>query len=332
VPVESGQATVDLSGEVLTGTTFLRRQQMQQQLEMTLAGLNTISTIQLTVDQRDVDLGAAPDPGFRAAIRNPAVGNTQIAVLDDELVYYEGSRPQQPEGLPSVARYGPRFPAMSLDQQHFALLNGQRTRMLVIGTDRTLQEGPTGTALTAPSIDPFGWAWTAAGDGSGKVYAVDPDRAKGGHVQVGAQWLTERTVKTLRISREGSRALIVAAEEGGSTNVYVAGVVRDRDGRPKSINTPIALHPTVSAATGVWAGEGTVVVMAPSATKEVTAEAVGLDASSLRMAPLAGMEGISVGNGPQDVFAQTREKLYVRVGNSWAPQAPPVVLDRAFPG
>ncbi|NKX49873.1 hypothetical protein HER39_04650, partial [Arthrobacter deserti] len=145
VPVESGEALVDLSGEVLTGTTFLRRQQMQQQLELSLAGLNTISTVKLTVDQRDVDLGGAPDPAFRAAVRNPAVGSTQVALLDGELVYYEGSRPLRPGGLPSVARYNPRDPAMSLDQRHFALLNGQRTRMLVIGSERVLQEAVSGT-------------------------------------------------------------------------------------------------------------------------------------------------------------------------------------------
>jgi hypothetical protein len=331
VPVESGEATVDLSSDVLSSTTFLRRQQMQQQLELTLAGLHTISTIKLTVDQRDVDLGGGPDPAFQAAVRNPAVGSTQIALLDDELVYYEGSRPQRPEGLPSVAQYSPRDPAMSLDQRHFALLNGQRTQMLVIGADRTLQESVSGSALTAPSVDPFGWAWTAAGDGSGSVYAVDPDLKSGAHVEVGAQWLTERTVKALKISREGSRALIVA-DDGGGTTVYIAGVVRDREGRPKSINTPIVLESTVPVDRGVWADEGTVVVMAASATKDVTAEALGLDAGSLRMAPLAGMLAISVGNGAEDVYAQTRNKLYVRVGNSWAPQAPPVVKDRAFPG
>ncbi|MCG2622735.1 LpqB family beta-propeller domain-containing protein [Arthrobacter sp. I2-34] len=333
VPVESGEATVDLSSEVLTGTTFLRRQQMQQQLELTLAGLHTISTIKLTVDQRDVDLGGNPDPAFKAAVRNPAVGSTQIALLNDELVYYEGSRPQRPDGLPSVAAYSPRDPAMSLDQRHIALLNGQRTRMLVIGADRTLREAASGSALTAPSVDPFGWAWTAAGDGSGAVYAVDPDRDSGARVEVGAQWLTERTVKSLKISREGSRALIIA-DDGGETMVYVAGVVRDRQGRPKSINTPIVLKPAVPVDRGVWAAEGTVVVMAAAdkADTEVTAQALGLDSSSLRMAPLAGMLGISVGNGAEDVYAQTRDSLYVRVGNSWAPQSPPVVQDRAFPG
>ncbi|NKX49874.1 hypothetical protein HER39_04655, partial [Arthrobacter deserti] len=114
--------------------------------------------------------------------------------------------------------------------------------------------------------------------------------------------------------------------------VYIAGVVRDRDGRPKSINTPVILKPSVPVTTGVWADEGTVVVMAGSATREVTAEALGLDAGTLRMAPLKGMVAISAGNGPQDVYAQTRNRLYVRVGNSWAPQAPPVVRDRASPG
>ena len=107
VPIESGAAGVDLSAEVLTGTTFLRRQQMQQQLELTLGELNTVSTVRMTVDQREVDLGGGPDPQFQAAVTDPAVGNVQIGILNDELVFYEGSRPVKPEGLPSVGRLEP---------------------------------------------------------------------------------------------------------------------------------------------------------------------------------------------------------------------------------
>ena len=99
VPIESGAASVDLSAEVLTGTTFLRRQQMQQQLELTLGGFIRISTVRMTVDQREVDLGGGPDHQFKAAVRNPAVGNVQVGILNDELVFYQGSRPVKPEDL-----------------------------------------------------------------------------------------------------------------------------------------------------------------------------------------------------------------------------------------
>jgi hypothetical protein len=331
VPIESGAASVDLSAEVLTNTTFLRRQQMQQQLELTLGELNTVSTVQMTVDQREVDLGNSPDPQFQAAVTDPAVGNVQIAVLDEELVFYEGSRPVKPEDLPSVSRLRPREPAMSLDQERFAFLTAERNRMFVIGENRRAVEAASGSNLTGPSVDPFGWAWTAAGDGSGKVSAVSigaPDES----VAVSAQWLTERTVTELQISREGSRALITT-REGESTSVYVAGVVRDQDGRPRGITTPKRLNPSVPVDSGVWADEDTVVVMQASPDEAVTAEVLNLDGSTLRTAPLQGMVEISAGNGDQDVYAQTNEMIYIRVGNSWAPQRnSPLVIDPSFPG
>jgi hypothetical protein len=331
VPIESGAASVDLSAEVLTGTTFLRRQQMQQQLELTLGELNTVSTVQMTVDQREVDLGSGPDPEFQAAVTDPAVGNVQVGILDEELVFYEGSRPVKPEGLPSVDRLSPREPAMSLDQERFAFLTAERNRMFVIGEDRTAVEAASGRELTGPSVDPFGWAWTAAGDGSGRVSAVSiekPDEV----VAVSAQWLTERMVTELQISREGSRALIIT-REGENTGVYIAGVVRDRDGRPRGITTPKRLKASVPVDTGVWANEDTVIVMKSSAEEAVTAEILHLDGSSQRTAPLQGMVEISAGNGDQDVYAQTNEMLYIRVGNSWAPQRnSPLVIDPSFPG
>ncbi|EMY33043.1 lipoprotein LpqB [Arthrobacter crystallopoietes BAB-32] len=330
VPVESGAATVDLSADVLTGTTFLRRQQMQQQLELTLGELNTVSTVKMTVDQREVDLGPTPDPGFQPAVVGPAVGSTQIAILDDELVFYEGSRPVEPEGLPSVAEFSPRDPAMSLDQEQFAFLSGQRNRLFVIGEDRQVQQAATGTGLTPPSIDPFGWTWTAAGDQSGQVFAVAPDE-NATRISISAQWLSERTVTELRISREGARALIIA-RSGDTSRVYLAGVVRDQNGQPRSINTPVALQPSVPVDSGVWAGETTVIVMEASDEAAVTAEILNLNGASQRMAPLDGMLEISAGNGSQDVYAQTPRTLYIRVGNSWAPQSRPLVLDPSFPG
>lgn len=330
VPVESGAATVDLSSEVLAGTTFLRRQQMQQQLELTLGELNTVSTVNMTVDQREVDLGPAPDPAFKPAVAGPAVGSTQVAVLDGELVFYEGSRPVEPKGLPSVAEFSPRAPAMSLDQQRFAFLNEDRNRMYVIGADRRVRQAASGSALTHPSMDPFGWVWTAAGDGSGEVYAAAPDE-EASRISISAQWLSERTVTELRISREGARALIIA-RTGDTSRAYIAGVVRDQNGQPRSINTPVALHPSVPVDSGVWAGESTVIVMEASDKEPVIAEILHFNGTSQRMAPLDGMLEISAGNGDQDVYAQTSRTLYIRVGNSWAPQSQPVVQDPTFPG
>jgi hypothetical protein len=43
------------------------------------------------------------------------------------------------------------------------------------------------------------------------------------------------------------------------------------------------------------------------------------------------MMTVSAGNGTQDIYAQTPEAIFVRVGNSWVPQTEGV-KDPAFPG
>ncbi|HEX2248204.1 MAG TPA: GerMN domain-containing protein, partial [Arthrobacter sp.] len=146
VPVESGVAGVDLTSEALEGTTFLDRQRMQQQLELTLGPLNTVSSIRMSVGQRDVEIGDRAAAGFQPAVKDPPVGSRQIAVLDGELVFYEGSAAVQNSQLPEVSQLHPREPALAPNGNEAAFLGDGG--LYAIGGDGAVRNVVAGTELT----------------------------------------------------------------------------------------------------------------------------------------------------------------------------------------
>ncbi|MET4061527.1 hypothetical protein ABIB35_003100 [Arthrobacter sp. UYP6] len=340
VPVVSGVATVDLSAEVLQDSNDLNRQQMALQLQQNLTNLNNVNSVSMTVNQRAVDLGKESS-ALVDAVADPEVGGTQIAVYDDELVYFKGADPQEIEGIPSVAAYGPRDPALSLDLATVAFLNEDRTSLFMTGPNQDVREVLEGTSLTAPSIDPEKWTWTASGGESGsRILALPPGGGPEQVLSLPVPWLNEAEVSELRISRDGARALLVT-NQGGRSHVLIAGVVRDADGVPKTLTTPLELAVTANTGSGIpetlpvnrakWVSQDSIAVLQTSAQDQVTPLILGLGLDPEPLASLAGITSLSVGKGEQEIFVQTPSGMYKRMGNSWY-EVGKGLLDPAFPG
>jgi hypothetical protein len=329
VPIVSGTATVDLSRDILQDATDLRLQQMEQQLRANLTGLNTVSSVEMTAGQ-PIDLGE-PHPELVTPIGDQPVGSTQIALFGNELHYYQAGEVLPIDGVPSVAAYSPRDPAMSLNQKNVAFLNGGRRQLLTTGPGQEVRVAATGQQLTAPSFDPGNWVWTAGKrDGGAQVLAVPPGGGAANTVKVSAPWLGDRTVTELRISRDGARALVVT-EQAGATEVLLSGVTRSARGVPESLGTPFQLSPAGRADTAKWVTEDAIVVADTAAEGPVTAEILDLGGEPKTVAPVQGVLNVSAGTGTEDIFVQTADAIYSRVGNSWLRQKDGV-HDPAFPG
>ena len=340
VPVVSGVATVDLSAEVLQDSNDLNRQQMALQLQQNLTNLNNVNSVSMTVNQRDVDLGKESS-ALVEAIADPEAGSTQIAVYQNELAYFKGVEPQAIEGIPSVAEYGPRDPALSLDLATIAFLNADRTSLFLTGPNQTVREVIEGTSLTAPSIDPEKWTWTAADNaGNTEIFALPPGGGPEQVLSLPVAWLKEASISELRISRDGARALLVT-NQGGRSHVLVAGIVRDANGTPKTLNTPLELTVTANSGTGIpsmlpvnrakWVSEDSVAVLQTSPDSQVTPLILGLGTAPEPLASLTGISGLSAGKGEQDIYVETASAMYKRMGNSWYEVAKGL-LDPAYPG
>ncbi len=335
VPITSGVASVELSVEVLQDATDLRLQQMEQQLRVNLTTLNDVTSVEMSAGQ-PIDLGT-PDPELVTPDFNPPVGNEQVVIAENEIRVVTGLSVGPVEGLPSVSALSPKDPARSLEGSNFAFLNGRSTALLATAPGSEVRTAVVGANLTAPSFDTGNWVWTArtvSGGPSGQgteVVAVPPGGMTSNAVIVAASWLADRTVKELRISRDGARALLVV-DEAGVSEVLLAGITRSAQGVPQSLGEPIMLNAGEGVGTAKWAGESTIVASPVSGTAEVRPVIVELSGEREEMKAHKGVLNISAGSDPQeDFYVQTSEALFSRVGSSWI-KSVEGVRDPAFPG
>ncbi|MFC8038665.1 LpqB family beta-propeller domain-containing protein [Paenarthrobacter sp. NPDC057355] len=335
VPVVSGAAQVDLSAKELFDASAEDRQRMQNQLALTFRSQPDVINVQLRADQ---DLVRVEDNG---TVLPPVVDKTvpahQIAVNNGELVRYENNRITPLPDIQSVAGLGPHSPAESPASQTAAFLNGDKTTLYSIEPGQAARQLTTRSTLTGPSFSPQDWVWTAGpgANGAAEVVAYKPTGIAPGmaipNVTITPAWLSGRTVKDFRVSREGTRALVIS-ESAGKSTVQIAGIVRNPDGVPKDLTAPITLLTTAAANQGVWVNASTVAVMTGSATSTVVPELLSLaSGEAQQLAPWDGLTSISAGNGPEQIYGQSEAGVFQRVGNGWELQLKGPT-EPAFPG
>ncbi|GAA4370051.1 LpqB family beta-propeller domain-containing protein [Paeniglutamicibacter cryotolerans] len=320
VPVESNKAVVDLTPLSFSDASDTTRHLMQQQLELTLTQVGAVRDVVMTEDQREVKLGV-PGAGFVPAEINPSVPDTQIAISNNMLVYYQGNSVVPVGGVQDISAYGPIYPAMSPSGNRYAFLNASRSKLVAVNDKGNAQVVATGTDLVPPSLDASGWTWTVDHGAPTQVLAVPADIAKDGRVRpIAAEWLKDSHVSSLRVSRDGTRAVIVA-KHGDTVSVNISGILRDSEGFPRGFAKPMRLYPSVPVSRAVWDSDSSVIVMQADADAPVTAERITLSGGSKEFLPLLGMTGLSAGAGERRwVYAETPDGIYSRTGNTWHEQ------------
>lgn len=317
VPIESGTATVDFTADILAATDSLRRQQMEQQLRVTMTGLNTVNFVEMRAGQ---PIPFDRDPDLELPELNPVVPSSQIVISDNELAFFEGGQLTSIDDVPSVGEFSPIDAAMSYDTANFAFLNKARTQLMATGADQAVRTLVSGNALTAPSYDPANWIWTAGtSGGSSYIRAIPPGGSRDDAVEVLAPWLGNRTISEIRISRDGARALIVA-QQSGQSQLLLSGISRSEEGLPQTLSEPMALNAPSAINAAKWVSETSVVVANTSANDPVIATLIPFAGESSQFQPLDGLEHLSAGNGPTNVYAQSGNSIFGVVGSAWGDQ------------
>ncbi|WP_442858657.1 LpqB family beta-propeller domain-containing protein [Arthrobacter sp. 9V] len=335
VPVVSGAAQVDLSAKELFDASAEDRQRMQNQLALTFRSQPDVINVQLRADQ---DLVRVEDNGtVLPPVLDKSVPARQIAVNNGDLVRYENNRVTPLPDIASVAGLGPHSPAESPVSQTAAFLNGDKTTLYSIEPGQAPRQLTTRSTLTGPSFSPHDWVWTAGPGATGvaEVVAYKPTGIAAGaaipSVTMTPAWLTGRTVKDFRVSREGTRALVIS-EANGKSAVQITGIVRNPDGVPKDLTAPITLLSNSAADQGAWVNGSTVAVMSGSATATVVPELLSLASGEpQQLAPWDGLTSLSVGNGAEQIYGQSAAGIFQRVGNGWELQLKGPT-EPAFPG
>ncbi len=335
VPVVSGAAQVDLTAKELMETSPEDRLRMQMQLTLTFRSQPDVVNVELRANQ---DLVRVEDDGsVLPPVQDKNVPSRQIAISGNDLVRYENNRVSPLPDMQPVSSLNPRLPAESPVSQTAAFLNDSRTTLYSISPGQPARALTTRSTLSRPSFGLNEWVWSAGPGGSGdtEVVAYRPAGIAEGatvpSVTLTPAWLAGRTVKEFRISREGVRALVIS-EQNGKTRVQVTGIIRGGDGTPRELTPPITLATGSDPDQGAWVTDTTIAVMKGSAASNVTPELLSLASGQpQQLAPWPGLVALSAGNGPEDIYAQSAEGIFQRLGNGWSPQIKGPT-DPSFPG
>ncbi|GAB6901025.1 LpqB family beta-propeller domain-containing protein [Kineosporia succinea] len=332
VVVSNGVATVDLTAPARLADDS-QRQLMLAQLQTTLGQLRTISSVRITVERvtYNIPSGSGPRP-----VVNPSVGGAAVAIdTKGRVVRLGADEDEVVRGLDELnsldATYGLTLPAVSYDGTWFAALSADRAHLLLSEATSGKTTQLPGSGFTAPSFDNQRWLWTA--DAAG-VHAVDVAQAATdeGRVLVEADWLDGFDVRAMRISRDGTRA-VLAIVDGGSPHVFLAGIVRDETGRPVRLTQPQGVVPDlVSVRDVAWVDDKHVAVLGrrlPGAANDgdetVSSNVdrpwiVEIGGRIQPIAPVPGVdraETIAVGDGEGTLVAGTDKGVKGRSGSAW---------------
>ncbi len=331
VTLEDTALTVGLASDIGAAPDVAQRNLLQAQLDATMASTNTgVTDIKVTINDSPWETSGVPDlvvdpapKGGPYVLTHDEAGTVVLAeVSDGKVVPVADAAP--------LAGLVPSSPAVSQDGTVRVVLDAGRRLVLVppdAGEPRVLLEGQS---LLAPSVDRFDWAWTGERTSAGTLTAVSPD---GERVDVGAAWLADRQVRSVRVARDGARAAVAYQNADGRSVVEVAAVVRDAKGRPQRLSDDrLVVGASLSDVTEVsWLDETSLAVlgvgsMGPGASAYV----VPLGGPTEGKAAQPGV--VNIAAMPDRLYVADEDGVLLRFQlNTWAEVADDV-RDPAFAG
>lgn len=331
VVLGTGQtAKVDLSAAA-AGADVRQRALLAEQLTQTLVHVpgGGVSSVTVTVAGGDpwsrIGDGPLRDPQPSSGPYLLAEGRLQA--LSDREVVPVGDAGPLPEGA--------HDPAVSMTAAKDGTL-----RVVLDGRGRLQALGGAGVAptmlldvdgLLSPSVDPYDWTWTSA-PGSSTLLAVRGDEV----VEVDADWLTGATVRSLALSRDGTRIAVVHTGAGDQdVTVDVASVPRDAQHRPQPrLGDRFQVGASITAVSQVeWMDEATLAVLGTSGSlDEPAVHVVPVGGQSTALPLVLGARMVAAGRGDRALFVTDDQgTLWWRQGAAWVKVAEGVA-DPAFPG
>lgn len=180
----------------------------------------------------------------------------QPMVLKDDLAYRVENGSLVEVELPvDLSELDPTALAVSPPARPIVVRDGT-DRIVDVSREAGVVELLEGPDLAWPSVDKFAATWTSGG--SGEMRVVSAEEVDGAvevsEITLEPDWLAGRRVISVSVAPEGSRVAIVSEAPSG-TRVQVAGVIRDDDGVPVDLASPISVAASVNHIAEVrWSG------------------------------------------------------------------------------
>lgn len=287
---------------------------MLAQLSRSLSGVGSTRSVQLSID------GVPSSAPAVQPVQPPTPTSQPIGLRHRSFGVLEGTRVRTGSD-PLQRAVGALVPSSVTisDKQGLAavgtvagvsIVTRTGTRTSVRPVDRRLD-------LIAPALDPEGWVYSVP---RGQPDALVAHDRTGRARTISGSFPATATIRSIEVSRDGSR-LLVLLDNGSGSRAFIAGIVRDRAGAPLRLTTA-----TYSVAVGsgaavdaTWIDPGTVATVTRDKDgDQVTVQVVGGESSS--RGTLTGAADAVGGTTATDLTIRTQNGgLVVQQGSVWVP-------------
>ncbi|WP_432565062.1 LpqB family beta-propeller domain-containing protein [Kineococcus sp. SYSU DK003] len=334
VPVAAGTATVDLTDAALDADPA-ERALLVAQLRASLGGLPGVTDVEVTVDGADLSRDDSQGADLPRSTR-PA--DARLVVLGPQgLSRWDRSELRPVTGTGPGLELGgtATHPAAAPGLTAYAVLTDGGRVARVQAPGGALEPAVSGRGpLVPPSIDRFGWLWTApAAAGSAPIVVpASAPATPAAEVDPPADGLGG-TLLQARVSHDGTRLLVVVRDDAGVFHVRAHGIVRDADGRPLRLAAGTAdLVPGAGEVLDLaWLADDRFVLLLRDATGAGVPVLGQVAGPATRLPAVPGAVSVAGGWTDRDVVVGTADgRLLTRSGADWIVVADG--RDPAYPG
>ena len=321
VSIEDSVATVELSPNVLS-LSHAERVKVNDQITQTIMATASVQEVKVTAQ------GTPLVDDDTTSLSNYPFGSYGVSFLSNGEPATEKNGEAVPVPGIDMSEAGLKGLAVSYsaDDPWYASIGDDGVSLYVMHPSAgQADQAYGGIDLVKPSFDQQGYVWTGerTNNGALTVYQTGRDSIEPtvGQSTVNAPWLEGMTLRNVAISREGSRAIIVA-DTGGETGVFAAGIFRNADGVPISLTEPIRIGQRLTNISDVaWIGPSELVALGrTSAGSDMSLYSIKIGGPTTRLVSLQGTGGVALaaGRGDQSVVLLTDQGTVLgRSGGAW---------------
>lgn len=221
VPIIDGAAVIDVSSEIFDADEATMSA-LKRQIAASLQGLPGVVRFQIAVH------GNVLGGGDVTASDETSSSELQRIVLlkDGEFGPSSGSSLTEIPGISEqVTQLAPSAVTVASDLSAAAALHSGGISWVSGGQSLVIDNR---SGLLAPSLDPLGYVWAYSNTEPGEIVVTKPGSFLS---ELKLSWLDDFSVKAIRVSSGGNR-IAVLVNVSGTSEVRVAGIVRDETGAP----------------------------------------------------------------------------------------------------
>lgn len=223
VPLRSQVAEVSLQ-EGARGLDRNVLDRMQTQLGASLDSVAGIVAVDMLVDDQLLVADTLTP-------QRTSIDPSPLVLTDDAFGFVSGTDVQEIVGLSDALLESDAVDIEVNAERTTAAVRDANGAVLAVGSDDSRVRLDTRPGLVAPSIDPLGYVWSVPSASPADVLAYGPD---GVPIAIADAWPGAAQVLSQRVSRDGTR-LAAVVRAGTGFALWVAGIVRDRDGVPTGL-------------------------------------------------------------------------------------------------